>query len=187
MPSRTVISRPTATAASSSAPDASAACAAASAAGTTDADGCTIDGRWVSSKSRECASTPLTNAAVGAEVGSCIEMAVARGRTTDGAGEVEDRGRRVEAGGGDRQADDVEHPLRQRVAQAGRQIVEADGGTEVPESVDERGVGHHQGARTASGRTGDPVAPTRCSGATTSVAVVSPVAASSSSARVSMM
>lgn len=79
MPSRQVTSMPTAPAASSCAPLAPTASAVASAAGSTDADGCRTDGRWVSSKSRLCARVPLTRAADGAGSRVADPMTVAAG------------------------------------------------------------------------------------------------------------
>ena len=70
---------PTPAASSIWAPVAPMASATASAAGTTLEDGCSTDGRWVSSKSREWARVPLTSAA--AALGTRIPeaMAVASG------------------------------------------------------------------------------------------------------------
>jgi hypothetical protein len=63
MPTRLQTSSPTATARSSSGPLRPRASATAIAAGTIDELGCSTEGRWVSSKSSECASVPLISAA----------------------------------------------------------------------------------------------------------------------------
>ena len=137
MPSRTAISIPTPAPSSSAVAGAPVASATASAAGTTGDDGCSTDGRWVSSKSRQCASVPLSSAAEGdGEAQPGADRGRVR-RTTPAAHDRSDRVCGRLAGGGHAVADDVEHAPGDVRAQVRRQALLRDVVREPREALDD--------------------------------------------------